>query len=289
MMSSHPPTRKYVLQQLEEYWGEGVCVVSISNNPRIDPLSNQNVLISHIRDLSNILTLIMRNECERVTFIYNVTGTTLYFADYLFKQLRGIGITEVKAIVLDFALNLGVLPLLGADSIELMPWSLIGTAVPFITSNPLGIKDSMILRELVDQIMVSIPKEGVSGKAQVLHALSVSGMYYEYELSRRAINYIEKLIIDFLEERVPEDRISEILDKLLLKVELREQVMSAKDFTNLIPFAHIAPNETVDLLRSYRYALFEVLENENTLVLVENSSKSFTVTASQNTVPFRLF
>ncbi|ALU12815.1 hypothetical protein EYM_07765 [Ignicoccus islandicus DSM 13165] len=288
-MPSHPPTRKYLLQQLEEYWDNEYCVIAISNNPRIDPSSSPNVLLSHIRDVSNILSLVIKGNCEKVALLYNTTGSTLYFADYLLKQMRGIGVTELKVIVLDFALNLGVLTLLGADNIELTPWSLIGSAVPYIHSSPISTKDAMIVKELVDQIMVSIPKEGVSGKAQILHALSVSGMYYEYELSRRSVNYVEKLIVDLLEGRIPEEKINEILDRLLLKVELREQVMSAKEFKDLVPFAEIVSGELLDALKSYRYMLSDLFENENTLVLVESSSRSYTVSLSQGSMPFKLF
>ncbi|UXD22933.1 hypothetical protein IPA_09715 [Ignicoccus pacificus DSM 13166] len=181
---------------------------------------------------------------------------------------------------------MGALLLLLSDEVLLPPWGIIGTIDPLIPSSPPSAKEAIILRDLVEQLMASAPKESIGGRAQVMHALSVSGIYYEYELANKYFNYIEKLVLESLEGRVSEDAISQILDNLLNKVDIHDQPMSAKELTKLLPFAKLMSKDLQAMAFNYLTAVQDYMDKEGGAILVEglHSPQPYMVTVSQSSI-----
>ena len=262
------------------------CVVSLVSNSSVDLNSYPSAIMSHTRDVSYFIRTLHRTlstrSCYEVAIVFNSVGTSVLFAEHLTKRLRSVGVGKITIILMDVALSMAPLLLLLADKVLLPPWAIIGTIDPLLPSAT-AYKESIILRDLVEQLMASAPKEGVGGKAQVMHALSVSGIYYEYELANKYHNYVEKLVLESLEGKMADDALAQLLDNMLNKIDVHDQPISAREFVKLVPFASLTPKDLESLISLYSNLVQDYMDKEGVAVLVESpdSPQPYVVTISQ--------
>ncbi len=268
------------------------CAVLILANTLIDPQTALSFHYSHIRE-ANIISLLYRDiqidrakTCKRAVLLYSSVGATPQFADHVIKRVRSLGIEEIITIVMDMALSLGALLPILSDEFYMLPGSVLGTLDPLIFNPPGAPKESVVIRDLINQLMVSMPREGVTGRAQVMHALSVSGLYYEYELASKTMEYIESLLMDKLERLVGEDKASEIIDTLLNKVSIHDQPLSADEVTSLFPHAKFLDDKILEsALSKLHMNLVREMDKSSIAVTIASSKKRFQIPLNQHSMP----
>ena len=278
MAYDHGRGRKGTLDEIAAVLGEA-CVVSVVANPNLEASQPFSTTLSHIRDTSLILRALRTTftKCESVRILINAYGATVQFAETLLKKLRGMGIQIVKVLVLDSCLSLAALLPLISEDVLLTPWSHLGTIDPHIFYSHALPKEAIVVKDAVEQAMASAPKEG-TGKGQVLYALSVSGTLYEYVLAERHIRYVEKLLNDYVRDRVPEDKFNELLDRVLLNVDVHNQPMNSTEVAELLPYAKILKDyDIIDMIDSYYNSALNYLTKYGKAILVETPFVTYDV------------
>jgi len=276
-----------MLKSLEHMLGEGVCAISIISNPFIDSSINY-IYLNHLRDVSYVVSLVKNKPCRELAIVYSNIASDIRFAEYLVKRIKSMGIKKIITIIADVALSVSALLPLLSDSIYIVPWGVIGTLDPLISYIPTMPKESVILKDLVEQLMISVPKEGTGAKAQVMHALAVSGLYYEYEIALKSISYIEKILLERLEGEMSDDKISELMDRLLNKIEIHDQPMSAEEFVSLVPYANILKGTMLTNVSRYYDRVLTYLRESNAAIVIEDSIQTYEVPLTQQGLSIRI-
>jgi len=255
------------------------CVVSVVANPHVEASQPLSTLLSHIRD-ANLIMRAIRNtytNCDSIRILLNAYGATVQFAETLIKKLRSSGINTVKTLVLDAALSLSALLPLMSEELALTPWAHMGTIDPHIFYSHALPKEAIVVKDAVEQAMASAPKEG-SGKGQVLYALSVSGALYEYVLAERHIKYVERLLNDYVRDRIPDEKFNELLDKLFLNVEVHNQPAGALEIVDMLPYSKIIEDHDVlDLVDSYYSSALTYLTKYGKALIIETPFVTYDV------------
>ncbi len=271
-------SRKGLLDDIASLLGEG-CIVSIIANPLTEASQPFSTTLSHVRDVTFALKALRDSNfrCEGVYIVLNAFSATTQFAEYMIKKLRSMDVNWIKTIVADNALSMSALLPLLSEEILLMPWSSLGTVDPHIFHSHALPKEALVLKDAVDQAMASVPKEASGGKGQVLYALSVSGTLYEYVLAERSLRYVEKLLNDYVRERVPEDKFQELLERILLNIDIHNQPLSAREISELLPYAKVKEDEIKDLVDSYYGEALNYLMKYGKAILIETPFVTYDV------------
>ncbi len=269
--------RRNILKQLREQLGVD-CVTSLVASPYAESQQQFSTTLQHVRDIPLIFNLLHKEYviCNEMLLLLNSYNSSIQFAEHLIKRLKSYGISSLYVGVLDSALSLSALVPLISDKILLLPWSVIGTVDPYILPHT-NFKEALLVKEAVEQTMASMPKEAGSGKGQVLYALSVSGSLYEYVVSEKYIRYVERLLYDFVKERVSEEKFSELIQRILIEPSIHDQPLTAKDLVEMLPYAQITDGTTRMLMADYFTLAVEGMRRNNQAVLIESMHYTYSV------------
>ncbi len=269
--------RRNILKQLRELLNVD-CIASLVASPYAESQQQFSTTLQHVRDIPLIFNLLHKEYviCNEMLLLLNSYNSSIQFAEHLIKRLKSYGISSLYVGVLDSALSLSALVPLISDKILLLPWSVIGTVDPYILPHT-NFKEALLVKEAVEQTMASMPKEAGSGKGQVLYALSVSGSLYEYVVSEKYIRYVERILYDFVKERVSEEKFSELMQRILIEPSIHDQPLTAKDLIEMLPYAQIADGSTRMLMADYFTIAVESMRRNNQAVLVESVRYTYSV------------
>lgn len=270
--------RKAVLEEIAAVLSEG-CMISIVANPYTEASQPFSTSLSHVRDVALALRALRSTytKCESLLVLLNAYSASVQFAETLLKKVRSMGIQILKTFVLDSALSLSALLPLISEELLLTPWSSVGTIDPYIFYSHALPKEAIVIKDAVEQAMASAPKEG-SGKGQVLYALSVSGALYEYVLSERHIRYVERLLNDYVRDRVSEDKFNELINRLLFNIDVHNQPTNAKELAELLPYAKVVEDfEILELMNSYYNSALDYLTKYGKAILIESPFVTYDV------------
>ena len=269
--------RRNILENLRERFSVE-CIVSIVASPYAETQQQFSTMLQHTRDISLVMSLLNKDYgyCNEMLLLINSYNSTIQFPEHLIKRLKSYGVSTVYVGVLDSALSLSALVPLLSDKILLLPWSVLGTVDPYISTHNAP-REALLVKEAVEQTMASMPKEAGSGKGQVLYALSVSGSLYEYVVSEKYIKYVERLLYDFVKERTTEERFSELIQRILVDPSIHDQPLTAKDLVEMLPYASIVKGSAKVLMAEYFSIAVDSLHRNNNAIIIETPRYAYTV------------
>ncbi|ABU81909.1 hypothetical protein Igni_0727 [Ignicoccus hospitalis KIN4/I] len=279
MSYDHPRGRKGLLDEISIILREE-CVISVIANPYMEAAQKFSTMLSHIRDSSLIVRALRSSffDCNSLFILFNAYNATVQFAEYVVKKLKSLGIGIIKTLVVDSALSLSALLPLLSEELVLTPWSTLGTIDPYIFVSHVMPKEAMAVKESIDQAIASVPKDG-GGKGQVIYALAVSGSLYEYVLSEKHIRYLERLLNDYVRDRVAEPKFNELMNRMLNNIDVHDQPLSAKEINDLVNYSKIVEDrQLLNMIERYYNSAINYLNKSGKALLIETSLVTYDIT-----------